>query len=115
MDPEVNISMLVNIKAMKYVLTFICLVILLWPVHGHTYKHEEVLPCNPMNGTVMKIVNDEEFTISICDASKVFRALSYCYEVEEEDEVIFDSITKNCKILSITVIRNEVQCGVLCL
>jgi len=83
---------------------------------GYVYAslYAEYAPCNSTVGKVLKVVNDELFTISVCDDVKEFKEFSYCYNVEAGDTVFFDGNPDKCEVVGFTVARNEVQCGVLC-
>lgn len=81
-------------------------------VHARLYA--ETKRCNSTMGTVMNVVDNESFTLKICDDVKTFEAFSYCYEVNEGDTVIFEWDHHNCEILSFSVLGNGTQCGVLC-
>ena len=80
----------------------------------HASLYAESSLCNNNMGKVLDVVDDEVFTITVCDEVKVFKEFSYCYGVEEGDAVIFDGFTANCELVGFTVVRNGVQCGVLC-
>ena len=83
---------------------------------GYVYAalYAEYDPCNSTVGKVLKVVNDEFFTISVCDEVREFKEFSYCYNVQAGDTVFFDGDPDKCDVVSFTVARNEVQCGVLC-
>jgi hypothetical protein len=70
--------------------------------------------CNSSIGKVLTVTNDEIFSIVTCNEVGVFNELSYCYGVEEGDEVVFHWSPQNCELVSFTVLRNGVQCGVWC-
>lgn len=70
--------------------------------------------CDSNMGKIVEVVNDEIFTIAVCNDIKVFKEFSYCYGVAEGDEVVFDWFTHNCRFVGFTVLRNGVRCGVLC-
>jgi hypothetical protein len=70
--------------------------------------------CYSNTGKVISVLDNELFTIEICDEIKVFKEFSYCYSVEEGDAVLFDGNPDKCDIVSFTVMSNGVQCGVIC-
>ena len=70
--------------------------------------------CNSSLGKVLTVTNHEIFSIATCNEVSVFNELSYCYGVEEGDEVVFHWSPQNCELVSFTVLRNGVQCGVWC-
>lgn len=70
--------------------------------------------CNKFMGEILEVVDNEKFTISVCEDEKVFKEFSYCYEVEKGNTVIFDGDPGNCEFISFTVVGNGIQCGVLC-
>ena len=74
----------------------------------------ETQACLSYTGEVLNVVNDELFTISVCSSEKVLKEFSYCYGVQKGDQVIFHSNPENCETTGFTVLRNDVQCGVLC-
>jgi len=85
-------------------------------VTGNVYAkfYAEAQMCDSSTGEVQEVVNDELFKISVCNDIKVFKEFSYCYGVEKGDYVIFHSNPDNCEMIGFTVLRNDVQCGVLC-
>ncbi len=95
-------------------LLFILLAFLVSPGNGDASLYAEAFSCNKFQGTVVDVVNDEEFTIAVCEETFKFREFSYCYNVESGDTVVFDWSPDNCDVVSFTVQRNGVQCGVLC-
>jgi hypothetical protein len=76
--------------------------------------YAEVQLCSSRTGEVLEVIDDEIFKISVCNKMKVFKEFSYCYGVAKGDLVMFDDNTGNCDMTGFTVLRNEVQCGVLC-
>ena len=78
----------------------------------HAKAEEQI--CVDSTGKILEVVNNELFTISVCDSNKVFKEFSYCYGVEKGDMVIFDSNPDDCVMTGFTVMKNNVQCGVLC-
>jgi hypothetical protein len=97
----------------KYII-FIILITLMTSGNVHARSHEEINRCISRMGNVLNVVNNEFFTIQICGNVKIFKALSYCWEVDEEDTVIFDWDHHNCEIISFSVLDKGTQCGVLC-
>jgi hypothetical protein len=65
-------------------------------------------------GTVLNVVNDEIFTIAVCNGEKVYKEFSYCFEVRKGDMVIFDWDPCNCDVVSFKVLNSDIQCGVFC-
>jgi hypothetical protein len=90
------------------------MVLLMSSGNTHASLYAEASSCNIFQGTVVDIVNDEEFTISVCEDTIKYKEFSYCYGVDIGDTVIFDWSPDNCDVLSFTVLKNGVQCGVLC-
>jgi hypothetical protein len=103
-----------QIRMMGNYMIFILLVTFITSGNVHTRTHEEMDLCTSRMGKVLKVVNNEFFTIEICDEVKTFAALSYCYGVDIGDTVIFDWDHHNCEIISFSVLKNGEQCGVLC-
>ena len=93
-----------------------CMVFLPLTGSGHAAYHAaaETQTCVSHSGQVINVVNDEVFTISVCSSEKVFREFSYCYGVQKGDKVMFHSNPEQCEMTGFTVLRNDVQCGVLC-
>jgi hypothetical protein len=91
-------------------------VLLMLLTAGHLYAslHAEYSPCSGIQGKVIEVKDNEVFTISVCEKVKVFREFSYCYDVEAGDSVFFDGDPTRCEVTGFTVIRNGVQCGVMC-
>jgi hypothetical protein len=98
----------------KKIVISIILTVLLTCGYVYASLYAEYSSCDSMVGKVLRVVNDEVFTISVCEDVKVFREFSFCYNVEPGDTVIFDGKTDRCEVVGFTVVRNEVQCGVLC-
>ncbi len=99
----------------RLVITNILVLFLLTGQGAASYHAEaEAQICNNSTGEVMEKVNNELFTISVCDNMKVFKEFSYGYGVEKGDMVFFDSNPDDCVMNGFTVMRNDVQCGVLC-
>jgi hypothetical protein len=97
----------------KYILV-ILLITFLTLGNVHARSHAEMNSCNSRMGKVQKVVNNEFFTIEICDEVNTFVELSYCYGIQEGDTVIFDGDHHNCEVISFSVLGNGTQCGVLC-
>ena len=93
---------------------FLILLLLTGQVSASYHAEAEAQICNNSAGEVLEKVNNEFFSISICDNIKVFKEFSYCYGVEKGDMVFFDSNPDDCVMNGFTVMRNDVQCGVLC-
>ena len=93
-----------------------CIILIVLVTCGYVYAslYAEYSSCNSTVGKVLKVVNDEIFTISVCDEVKEFREFSYCFNVQAGDTVFFDGNPDKCEIVGFTVVRNDVQCGVLC-
>ena len=98
----------------KYTLAGILLIILMTSGIAYADLYAGTSSCNVFMGKVLDIVDNEVFTIAVCEDTKVFKEFSYCYEVEKGDSVIFDGDPGNCDFVSFTVIGNGIQCGVLC-
>lgn len=98
----------------KMMIVSIFLVLLVICGYGYATLYAEYSPCNNTIGKVLNVVNDEFFTISVCDEIKEFREFSYCFNVEAGDTVIFNGNPDKCEVVSFTVARNDVQCGVFC-
>ena len=71
-------------------------------------------PCNERVGKVLGVAGNESFEIEVCEKVSVYKEFSYCYGVKEGDAVLFDGMPDDCELVGFTVIRNGVQCGVLC-
>jgi hypothetical protein len=97
----------------KYMI-FIILITFMTSGNVHARSHEEMNRCISRMGKVLNVVNNEFFTIAICDEVKIFKEFSYCWGVNEGDTVIFDWDHHNCEIISFSVLNNGTQCGVLC-
>jgi len=98
----------------KFLVTCMIITVFVTPGYLHASLYAESSHCNSNMGKVLDVVDDELFTISVCNEVKVFKELSYCYGVEEGDAVIFDGFADKCELVSFRVVRNGVQCGVLC-
>ena len=94
--------------------TGVVVVMLLTSSYLYASLHAENSPCAGIQGKVIEVLDDEVFTISVCDHVKVFREFSYCYDVEAGDSVFFDGDPTRCDVTEFTVMRNGVQCGVIC-
>ena len=70
--------------------------------------------CNHEVGTVLNVMNEEFFMIEVCDEVKTFEELSFCYGIIAGDTVMFEWDYRNCDVVSFTVVRTGVQCGVWC-
>jgi hypothetical protein len=103
-----------QIRMMGNYMIFILLITFMTSGNVHASTHEEKNRCNSKMGKVLKVVNNEFFTIAICDEVKTFTAFSYCWGVNEGDTVIFDWDHHGCEIVSFSVLNNGEQCGVLC-
>ena len=82
--------------------------------HAAYHAAAEAQACLSYSGKVINVINDELFAISVCSSEKVFKEFSYCFGVQEGDKVVFHSNPENCEMSGFTVLRNDVQCGVLC-
>ena len=89
--------------------------LLLASVNVYASIYAEADTCISSTGKVLEAVNDELFTVEFCGDVRVFKEFSYCYGVANGDIVLFDSSPVKCEMTGFTVIRNDVQCGVLCL
>lgn len=92
----------------------VALVMLLTSGYLHASLRAEDSPCSGIQGKVVEVVDNEVFTISVCEKVKVFEEFSYCYDVEAGDSVFFDGDPARCEVTGFTVMRNGVQCGVMC-
>ncbi|MEN8264366.1 MAG: hypothetical protein ABFR82_12980 [Nitrospirota bacterium] len=92
---------------MKYILAGI-LIILMTSGIVHANLYANASSCNKFMGEVLDIVDNEVFTIAVCEDVKVFKEFSYCYEVEKGDSVIFNGDPGNCDFISFTVIGNGI-------
>ena len=99
---------------LKYILGVIVWLILITSGIIHANFYADASACNEFMGKILDIVNNEEFTIEVCNDVKVFKEFSYCYDVEKGDTVIFDGNPGKCNFVGFTVIGNGIQCGVLC-
>jgi hypothetical protein len=81
-------------------------------IHARLYVENDF--CNSTMGKVLNVVNNEFFTIKICDEAKTFEEFSYCYGVKDGDTVIFETYRDNCDVVSFSVLGNGTQCGVRC-
>ncbi len=97
-----------------YVFLPLMILLLINPGDLPATLYAESSPCNDITGEVLNIENDEMFRIAVCDEVMEFKEFSYCYGVQVGDAVIFESIPGNCEVVSFTVLRNNVQCGVIC-
>ncbi len=92
----------------------LALILLIGQVPASYHENADPQICNNRTGIVMKVVNDELFTISVCNKMRVFKEFSYCYGIEIGDTVLFDNNIDDCVMISFTDLRNDVQCGLLC-
>ena len=99
---------------LKHVISAFMLLLLLTGGHASASLYAEAQLCSSTTGEVLEVINDEIFKISVCKDIKVFKEFSYCYGVEKGDTVFFDSNPGACEVTGFTVMRNDVQCGVLC-
>lgn len=100
-------------RIMRYILLGITLVTFLNAVSSNASLYAQSSSGN-MLGTVLNVVNDEIFTIAVCNGEKVFKEFSYCFEVRKGDMVIFDWDPCNCTVVSFKVLNSDIQCGVFC-
>jgi hypothetical protein len=92
----------------------VLIILYLTPGNIHATLYAQSPNCNNKMGKVLTVINDELFTIVNCSDVGVFSEFSYCYGVKEGDEVVFHWNPQNCELVSFTVLRNGVQCGVWC-
>ncbi len=101
-------------RMLKQVISAFMLLLLLMGGHAYASLYAEAQLCSSTTGEVLEVTNDEIFKIAVCNQIKVFKEFSYCYGVEKGDRVSFDSNPGDCEMTGFTVMRNAVQCGVLC-
>lgn len=99
---------------MRIILFSIVMIMILIGGHPYASMYAEFSLCTSTVGKVLEVVNDEVFTISVCDTVKSYEEFSYCYNVEEGDIVVFDGNPVKCDVIGFTVTRNDVRCGVIC-
>jgi len=90
------------------------LLLLSGQVPASYHAEAEAQICINRTGEVLEVVNNELFTIAVCNSIKVFKEFSYCYGVEKGDMVLFDSNPDDCVMTGFTVMKDNIQCGVLC-
>jgi hypothetical protein len=103
-----------RLSMIKKIIVSVSLIVLVMCGYVYASLYAEYSQCNSAVGKVLNVVNDELFTIAVCDDVKEFKEFSYCYNVEAGDTVLFDGSPDKCNVVGFTVARNEVQCGVLC-
>ena len=108
------IKLVPKIRTIVHYMIFMLFITFITSRNVQARFHTEMNGCNIRVGMVLSVVNDELFTIKICDEVKIFEEFSYCFGVHDGDRVIFNWDPLNCKINSFSVLKKGTQCGVLC-